>query len=585
MSQVNVTIDGIKVSIDEGATILDAAKKAGIKIPTLCHLPEIQSIGACRMCLVEVEGSPKLQTACMCPVSEGMVVKTNTPAVLEARKFVLELILSNHPADCFTCIRNGNCELQELANELGLREIHYPGERIKAQVDSSNPCLIRDAEKCILCRRCVSMCHEVQGVGVIFPQKRGFETTIAPPFSLELRDVPCTFCGQCATICPVGAIYEKEYIDEVWQALNDPEKFVVVQTAPAIRAAIGEEFGLEVGTRCTGKLAAALRRMGFDKVFDTQFGADLTIVEEANELVYRIKKGGTLPMMTSCCPAWIKFVEHFYPDLLDHLSTCKSPQQMFGPIAKTYYAKKIGIPAEKMFVVSVMPCTAKKFEAERPEMRSSGFRDVDAVLTTRELARMIKQAGIDFVNLPDEEFDEPLGISTGAATIFGNTGGVMEAALRSAYEIVTGKQLTEVEFRQVRGWKGIREADIEMDGTKVKVAVAHGLSNASFLLDRIREGSCDYHFIEVMACPGGCIGGGGQPVATNSNIYEIRKKRIAALYEEDKAMSVRKSHENPAIKELYREFLGEPLGEKSHHLLHTHYTKRGATYQREKIWV
>jgi len=585
MSKVNLTIDGIKVSVEEGSTILEAAKKAGVKIPTLCYLPEIQSIGACRMCLVEIEGSSKLQCACMYPVSEGMVVKTNTPAVHKARKFVLELILSNHPADCLTCIRNGNCELQKLANELGLREIPYSGERPKARVDSSNPCIIRDTEKCILCRRCVSVCHEIQEVGVIFPQKRGFETAIAPPFDLDLEDMPCSFCGQCLAVCPVGALYEKEYIDQVWQAINDPEKFVIVQTAPAIRAAIGEEFGLEVGTRCTGKLAAALRRMGFDKVFDTQFGADLTIVEEANELVYRIKKGGTLPMMTSCCPAWIKFVEHFYPDLLDHLSTCKSPQQMFGAVAKTYYAKKIGIPAEKMFVVSVMPCTAKKFEAERDEMASSGQRDVDAVLTTRELARMIKEAGIDFVNLPSEKFDEPLGISTGAATIFGSTGGVMEAALRSAYEIVTGKSLAEVEFHQVRGWKGIREAQISMDGTVVKVAVAHGLSNARFLLDRIREGSCDYHFIEVMACPGGCIGGGGQPISNDHNIYEVRKKRISALYEEDRAMALRKSHENPAIRKLYEEFLGEPLGEKSHHLLHTHYTRRGVSYQRKNIWV
>jgi len=572
MSQVNLTIDGVKVSVKEGATILDAAKKARIKIPTLCHLPGIQSIGACRMCLVEVEGSAKLQTACMYPVSEGMVVKTNTPAVLEARKFVLELILSNHPADCFTCIRNGNCELQTLASELGLRQISYSGTRSNGRKDLSNPAIVRDNEKCILCRRCVSMCHEVQGVGVIFPQRRGFETCIAPPFDLELADVACTFCGQCVVVCPVGALSEREYIDDVWQAINDSEKFVVVQTAPAIRAAIGEEFGFEPGTRCTGKLVAALRRMGFDKVFDTQFGADLTIMEEANELVYRMKKSGTLPMITSCSPGWIKFIEHFYPDLLDHLSTCKSPQQMFGAIAKTYYAEKIGIPPEKMYVVSVMPCTAKKFEAERPEMRSSGFKDVDAVLTTRELARMIKQAGIDFVSLPDEKFDEPLGVSTGAATIFGRTGGVMEAALRSAYEIVTGKELTEVEFKQVRGWEGIREAEVEMDGMKIKVAIAHGLSNAGKLLDKIKKGECDYQFIEIMACPGGCIGGGGQPIATD---FEVRKRRIAALDEEDENMPIRKSHQNPAIKMLYEEFLGEPLSEKSHHLLHTHYTKRG----------
>ncbi len=571
MSEVNLTIDGIKVSVDGNTTVLDAAKKAGIKIPTLCHFPEIQSIGACRMCLVEIEGSPKLQAACMYPVSEGINVKTNTSVLREVRKFVLELILSDHPSDCFTCERNGNCELQKLANELGLKEIHYPGEKSQAKIDSSNPCIIRDTEKCILCRRCVSVCHQIQGVGVIFPQKRGFETIIAEPFGLELKDVPCTFCGQCIAVCPVGALYEKEYIDQVWQAINDPEKLVIVQTAPAIRAAIGEEFGLEAGTCCTGKLSAALRRMGFDRVFDTQFTADLTIIEEGNELIDRIKNNGTLPMMTSCCPGWINFIEHFYPDLLDHISTCKSPQQMFGAIAKTYYAKKIGISAEKMYVVSVMPCTAKKFEAERPEMASSGKQDVDAVLTTRELAHMIKQAGIDFINLSDEKFDAPMGISTGAATIFGNTGGVMEAALRSVYEIVTGKTLIKVEFRQTRGWEGIREAEIEIDGMKVKVAVAHGLANAKKILEKMKEGDCEYHFIEIMACPGGCIGGGGQPIAPD---FEVRKKRIAALYQEDNNMAVRKSHENSAIKTLYKEFLGEPLGEKSHHLLHTHYARR-----------
>ena len=572
MKEVNVTIDGIKVGIDKDATVLDAAKKAGIKIPTLCHLPEIQSIGACRLCIVEIEGSPKLQASCVYPVSEGMVVRTNTPVLQEARKCVLELILSDHPMECSTCIRNLNCELQELANKMGLRDIEYPGEKSKARIDSSNPCIIRDTEKCILCRRCISICHQVQGVGVIFPQARGFETVIAPPFDLELKDVPCTFCGQCIVGCPVGAIYEKEYIDEVWQAISDPEKFVIVQTAPAIRAAIGEEFGLEPGTRCTGKLAAALRRMGFDRVFDTQFSADLTIMEEANELLGRIKNKGTLPMTTSCCPAWIKFAEHYYPELLDNISTCKSPQQMFGAITKTYYAQKLELSADKIYVVSVMPCTAKKFEAERSEMRSSGQQDVDVVLTTRELARMIKQAGIDFVNLIEEKFDEPLGISTGAATIFANTGGVMEAALRSAYEIVTGKVLTDVEFHSVRGWEGIREAEIEIDGITVKVAVAHGLANARVLLDKIGKGECEYHFIEVMACPGGCIGGGGEPIVPN---YEVRKKRIAAIYQEDKAMAIRKSHQNPAIIKLYEEFLGQPLGEKSHHLLHTSYIKRG----------
>jgi len=576
MSQVTVTIDGIKVNVNEGSTVLEAANKVGVKIPTLCHLSEIQSIGVCRLCLVEVKGSPKLQASCCLPVVDGMVAKTNTPLLREARKFVLELILSNHPTDCFTCIRNGNCELQTLANELGLREISYPGEKPKAKVDASNSALVRDMEKCILCRRCVTICHEVQGVGVIFPQNRGFEVSIAPPFEAELQEVPCTFCGQCVMVCPVGAIHEKEYIDEVWEAINDPDRYVIVQTAPAIRAAIGEEFGFEPGTLCTGKLAAALRRMSFDKVFDTQFAADLTIMEEGNELIHRIKSGGTLPMITSCSPGWINFIEQFYPDLLDHVSTCKSPQQMFGAITKTYYAEKTGIPAEKMYVVSVMPCTAKKFEAERSEMTSSGYQDVDVVLTTRELARMIKQAGVDFVNLPDEDFDDPLGASTGAATIFGSTGGVMEAALRTAYEIVTGKTLTDVEFKQVRGWEGIRETEIPIDGLKVKVAVAHGLSNAAKLLDGIRKGESSYHFIEIMACPGGCIGGGGQPIA--KDILGVRKKRIEALYKEDKTMALRKSHQNPSIQKLYQEFLKEPLGEKSHHLLHTHYTKRGVKY-------
>lgn len=577
MSQITLTIDGREVTTEKGSTVLEAAKSVGIKIPTLCNMPDIQSIGACRLCLVEIEGSPKLQASCSLEAQDGMVVRSNTPNLIETRRFVLELILSDHPADCLMCVRNGNCELQTLAREFGLREISYPGERSLAVMDEDNPCIVRDMDKCVLCRRCVAMCHEIQGVGVIFPQKRGFEAAIAPPFGMSLTDIPCTYCGQCINVCPVGALHEKEDMDEVWAAIEDPDKHVVVQTAPAIRAAIGEEFGYAPGTCVTGKLAAALRHLGFDKVFDTQFAADLTIMEEGHELVQRIKEGGVLPMITSCSPGWIKFIEHYYPDLLDHVSTCKSPQQMFGAVAKTYYADKVGIPREKLFVVSVMPCTAKKFEAQRLEMSDSGFQDVDVVLTTRELARMIRQAGIDFVSLPDEDFDDPLGESTGAATIFGATGGVMEAALRTAYEVVTGKVLENIEIKEVRGWSGIKEAEIPLNGLAVKVAVAHGLANAQKLLDQIRAGTSPYHFIEIMACPGGCIGGGGQPLT--SDYVNTRRKRIEALYEEDQRLAKRKSHENASVQRLYKEFLKEPLGEKSHHLLHTHYTKRGVTYE------
>jgi len=520
-----------------------------------------------------VVGARTLQAACTQPVSEGMIVKTSSPLAREARRMNVELILSNHPQDCLNCIRNQKCELQTLAEKLGIREQRFERRsRTKNNLDISSPSLVRDMEKCILCRRCVAVCQQVQGVSALGPINRGIDTIVAPVGGCELNSVACTLCGQCVHVCPVGAIYEKDDTQKVWSALADPTKHVVVQTAPAIRVAIGEEMGLEPGALVTGKLVAALRRLGFDKVFDTDFSADLTIMEEGHELIHRLQNGGTLPMITSCSPGWIKFIEHFYPELLDHLSTCKSPQQMFGALAKTYYAQKAGIDPKDIFVVSIMPCTAKKFECGREEMTDSGYPDVDVVLTTRELGRMLREAGINFATLPEEEFDAPLGISTGAGVIFGATGGVMEAALRTVYEVVTGKELPSVDFTEVRGLEGIKEATIDLDGQKVKVAVAHGLANAKKILELIKEGKADYQFIEVMSCPGGCIGGGGQPIPTNK---EVIKKRLAAIYDADKGMKLRKSHENPAVKALYEEFLGKPLGEKSHHLLHTHYVKRG----------
>jgi len=571
MSMVSVTIDNIKVEVEAGTTILKAAEKAGIHIPTLCYLEGINEIGACRVCVVEVEGARNLAAACVTPVSNGMVVRTNTPRVRTARRLNVELLLSNHKMECPTCIRNLNCELQTLAQTLGIREIRFEGKKTTYQPDTSTPALVRDPEKCILCRRCVAVCEKVQTVKAIAPQERGFETVIAPAFHEKLINVACVECGQCILVCPVGALYEKDYTEEVWKALADPEKFVVVQTAPATRVSIGQEFGYPPGAITTGKMVAALRRLGFDRVFDTDFSADLTIMEEGSEFIERFKKGERLPLLTSCSPGWIKFIEHFYPELLPHLSTCKSPQQMFGAVAKTYYAQKVGIDPARMVVVSIMPCTAKKFEAQRPEMKDSGYQDVDYVLTTRELARMIKEAGIDFQSLPEEDYDDPLGESTGAAVLFGTTGGVMEAALRTAYELMTGKELPRLEFHEVRGLKGIKEATIDIEGTPVRVAVAHGLGHARELLERVKAGE-KYHFIEIMCCPGGCIGGGGQPIPTNE---EIRAQRMAGIYTADERMVIRKSHENPSIKALYREFLGHPLSEKSHHLLHTHYTPRG----------
>src|SRR5690554_3422749 len=572
MEQVKVTIDGREVKVPKDSTILAAARAAGIEIPTLCYNEDLGTKGMCRVCVVEVEGSRTLQAACSQPVSEGMVVRTNSPRARQARRMNVELLLSSHPQDCLSCVRNQRCELQALADKLGIREQRFPSRIKTEKKDISTPALVRDPAKCILCRRCVEVCHQVQGVGALYPVDRGFATTIAPAGGVDLEDAACVQCGQCSLVCPVGAIYEQDHTERVWAALADPDKHVVVQTAPAIRVSIGEEMGLEPGQVSTGQMVAALRRLGFDRVFDTDFSADLTIMEEGHELLKRLKNGETMPMITSCSPGWIKYIEHFYPDLLDHLSTCKSPQQMFGALAKTYYAEKAGINPADIYVVSIMPCTAKKFECGRSEMTDSGYPDVDAVLTTREFGRMLREVGIQFSELSEEKYDDPLGISTGAGLIFGATGGVMEAALRTVYEVVTGESLPSLDFVAVRGMENIKEAEVDLKGTKVKVAVAHGLGNARKLLDLVKEGKADYQFIEIMACPGGCIGGGGQPIPTTN---EIRQKRIEAVYRADAAMPLRKSHENPAVKTLYDEFLGAPLGEKSHHLLHTHYTKRG----------
>jgi iron-only hydrogenase group A len=573
MNQIKVTIDEKIIEVPQGTTILKAAKLAGIDIPSLCYHPDLEVRGMCRVCMVEVVGFRTMQAACSQPVSEGMIINTSTPEVREARKINLELILANHPQDCLSCLRNQKCELQALSEKLGIRSLRFSRkEKVNISRDLSTPSIIRDPAKCILCRRCVAVCHNVQGVGALYPINRGIDTVIAPVGGSPLTDVACALCGQCIHVCPVGAIYEVDDTAKVWEALANPDLHVVVQTAPAIRVAIGEEMGMPPGSKVTGKLIAALRKLGFNRVFDTDFTADLTILEEGNELLQRLQNGGTLPMITSCSPGWIKYIEHYYPELLNHLSTCKSPQQMFGALAKTFYAEKAGIPAEKIFVVSVMPCTAKKYECQRTEMNDSGFQDVDVVLTTRELGRMLREVGIKFDILPDDKFDDPLGISTGAGAIFGATGGVMEAALRTVYEVVTGSELTKLEFEAVRGMEAIKEASVDLNGTKIKVAVAHGLANAQKILEQIQRGTAEYQFVEIMCCPGGCIGGGGQPFPTN---LETRTARIKAIYEEDQGMPIRKSHQNPAIKTIYEEFLGEPLGDKSHHLLHTHYTQRG----------
>jgi len=589
---VNLKINNMPIAVEEGTTILEAAKKLNFRVPTLCNHPDLTVAGNCRVCVVEVKGAKLLAASCATPVSEGMEVFTNSEKVRVSRKHIVELLLAEHNADCTKCFKNGHCELQDLASEYRIGDHVFldlvrPESKIQ---DISSPSIVKDDSKCIRCQRCVRTCTELQGVGALAVINKGDHQKISTFLNKPLNEVVCTNCGQCINRCPTGALTERNYIEEVWNAIYNPSKFVVVQTAPATRIALGEDLGIPVGERVTGKMVSALKKLGFNKVLDTDFTADLTIMEEGTELLTRLKRAlvdkdetVVLPMMTSCSPGWIKFQEHMYPELLDNLSTCKSPQQMFGVVAKTYYADKINIKAQDMIVVSIMPCVAKKYECERPEMRDSGYQDVDYVLTTRELAMMIKQAGIDFDKLEDEHYDSILGESTGAAVIFGATGGVMEAALRTAYEIVTGREVpfTNLNIKPVRGMEGIKEASIKiknvkpewsfLEGVDLNVAIAHGLANARALMEKVKSGEAAYHFIEIMGCPGGCLGGGGQPIPTSP---EIRKKRAEAIYSEDSEMVIRKSHENPEVTEIYREFLGEPLSHKSHDLLHTHYKPR-----------
>ena len=576
MEMVNIKINNMPLSVPKGISILEAARMAGIEIPTLCYLKKINEIGACRICMVEVKGARSLVTACVYPVNEGMEIFTNTERVRKSRKMTLELILSTHDRKCLSCVRSGTCELQQLCKEFGVDdEGRFDGANPVHKYDDSAIHMIRDNGKCILCRRCVAAC-QAQHISVIGANARGFDTHIGSAFERPLDSVACVSCGQCIVNCPTGAIYEKDDTAKVLEAINDPEKFVVVHTAPSIRVTLGECFGMHIGTNVQGKMVAALRRLGFDKVFDTDFGADLTIVEEANEFLGRVQNGGVLPMITSCSPGWIKYCEHYYPDMLDHLSTCKSPQQMSGAIIKTWYAEKMGIDPKDIVVVGIMPCTAKKFETKRENQSASGYPDVDYSLTTRELGRMIESAGIYFKHLPDEEFDNPLGDSTGAAVIFGATGGVMEAALRTAVEKLSGEELKSLDFTEVRGTDGIKEASYTVNGMEVKVCVVSGLANANTIMEKVKNGTADYHFIEIMGCPGGCVNGGGQPIqhAVVRNFVDLRARRAAALYEADKDMPLRKSHESEAVKRLYDEFLGEPGSHKAHEVLHTSYVAR-----------
>ncbi len=573
---VNLTIDGVKVKAKKGTTILEAAKHAGIDIPTLCFLKDINEVGDCRMCIVEVEGRRGFATSCIQTVEEGMVVHTHTPNVLEARHVILDLIISNHAKDCLTCTRSGNCELQALAVKFNVLHVEFPGEMSKHKIDNVSPSIVRDFNKCILCRRCVAACKKVQKIGAIDCINRGFESCISTVGDHSLNDVNCTNCGQCIEACPTGALHEKETIDDVWVKLKDPDTYVVVETAPSVRVALGEEFGMPIGTNVTGKMVTALKRLGFDKVFDTNTGADFTIMEEANEFIERFKENDNLPMITSCSPGWVKFIEMNYPELLPHLSTCKSPQQMLGALVKTYFAKKSGIDPKKIYMVSVMPCIAKKFERQRQEMKNNGLYDVDNVITTRELSRMIKQANIEFTQLTDSTFDNPMGEATGAGAIFGTTGGVMEAALRTAQDILTGQDLPKIDFEQVRGGEGIKRATVNIAGKDIKVVAASGLANAREIMEEIKSGKADYQFVEIMACPGGCVMGGGQPIK-NSKIrreIDVRKLRADALYSIDEKSVIRKSHENPVVKQVYTEYLEEPGGYRSHKLLHTHYVER-----------
>ena len=583
---VNITINGCALQVPQNLTILNACRIAGFEVPTLCYMEDVSKNASCGVCVVEVKNARSLVRSCVTCVNNGMEITTNSARIREARRTNVELLLANHPKDCLSCLRNQNCELQSIAADLGVKEERFVRTKKIEPLDATSPSLTRDPNKCILCGRCVTVCAEVQTVYAIGLSNRGIKSKVSTYMEKGLGNVACTNCGQCALVCPTGAIVECDDTDIVFEKLLDPEKIVIVQTAPAIRVGIGEAMGMDPGSLVTGQMVAGLRRLGFNKVFDTQYAADLTIMEEGHELIRRLTNKGTLPMITSCSPGWIKFAEHFFPNMLDHLSTCKSPQQMFGSIAKTYYAAKMGIDPRKMVVVSVMPCTAKKYEAQRPEMMSAfdywkekrawseddAFYDVDYVLTTRELARMFKETGIKFASLPAEEFDNPLGESTGAAAIFGATGGVMEAALRTAFEVVTGKALVDINFTAVRGMDGIKEAAVDLNGTTLKVAVAHTLKNARKLFEQIEKGESPYAFIEVMTCPGGCLGGGGQPIPTT---WEIRKRRAESIYQEDAHKPLRKSHENPQIAVLYQEFLKEPLGELSHHLLHTSYEKRG----------
>ena len=574
---ISLTIDGIEVKVKKGSTVLEAAREAGIDIPTLCFLKDINEVGDCRMCVVEIEGRRGFATSCIQKVEEGMVVHTNTKDVNEARRVVLDLILSNHVKECLTCIRSGNCELQALANKYNVGNIEYTGEMNKYEIDEISPSIVRDFSKCILCRRCVATCKKVQGVGAIDCINRGFESCISTVANKSLNDVNCTFCGQCIENCPTGALHEKESIDDVWLKLRDPEYTVIVQTAPAVRVGLGEEFGMEIGTNVTGKMVTALKRLGFDKVFDTNTGADFTIMEEANEFIERVSNNGVLPMITSCSPGWVRYIEMNYPELLPHVSSCKSPHQMFGALLKTYYAEKEGLDPKKMYVVSVMPCIAKKFERSREEMKNEdGLDDVDNVITTRELARMIKQANLEFVDLPESEFDAPMGEATGAAAIFGTTGGVMEAALRTAADTLTGEDLKKIDYEAVRGGDGIKKASVDIAGKEIKVVAASGLKNAQEILEEIKNGKADYQFVEIMACPGGCVMGGGQPIKSSKirANTDVRALRANALYSIDEKSTIRKSHENPVIKKIYEEFLEKPGSEKAEELLHTSYKKR-----------